>query len=119
MHLIDGLGCVHFASDVVGGWGWLPLIRLPYLHLHPCMQRRPFLVALCFVSPVVHACRDPRLPVLFSGLLSEPCLAAVLVINVLRHRSPLTHKKFGRFIYSDLMLEPWWTVAGPLTALPL
>ena len=119
MHLRHGLVCVHVAPEVVGGWGWLPLLRLPYLHLHPCMQRRPFLVALCFASPVVHACRDPHLPILFSRLLSEPCIAAVLVINGLGHRSPRTHEKFGRFIYSDLVLKPWWTALGPLTALPL
>ena len=76
-------------------------------------------MALCFASPVVHACRDPRLPVLFSRLLLEPCLAAVLVSNGLGHRLPRTHEKFGRFIYSDLVLEPWWTTLGPLTALPL
>ena len=80
-----------------------------YIYTYTCIH----------ASPVVHVCRDPRLPVLFSGLLSEPCLAAVLVINGLEHRSPRTREKIGRFIYSDLVLEPWWTAPGPLTALPL
>jgi len=66
-----------------------------------------------------YAYHDPSLPALFFGLLSEPWLAAVLVINGLGHRSPRTREKFGRFIYSNFVLEPWWTALGPLTALPL
>ena len=58
-------------------------------------------------------------PYSFLASLSEPCFAVVLVINGLEHRSPRTREKFGRFIYSDLVLEPWWTMPGPLTALPL
>ena len=58
-------------------------------------------------SPMVHTCRDPRLPVLFSTLLSDPCPAVVLVINGLGHRSPRTREKFGRFIRSDPTQEPW------------
>ena len=43
-------------------------------------------------SPVVHVGRDPRLPVLFFVFLSDPCPAAVLVINGLRPRSPRTRE---------------------------
>ena len=42
--------------------------------------------------PVVHACRDPRLPVHFSALLSDPFPTVVLVSNGLGHRSPQTRK---------------------------
>ena len=70
-------------------------------------------------SPMVHAYLDPYLPILFPTLLLDTCPTVVLVSNGLGHRLPRTRKKFGRFIYSDLVLEPWWTVAGPLTALPL
>ena len=35
-----------------------------------------------------YAYHDPSLPALFFGLLSEPWLATVLVINGLGHRSP-------------------------------
>ena len=69
--------------------------------------------------PVVHAYCDPHVPVLFSTLLSNPFPIDVLVSNGLGHRSPRTREKIGRFIYSDLVLEPWWTAPGPLTALPL
>ena len=39
-----------------------------------------------------YAYHDPSLPALFFGLLLEPCLAVVLVINGLGHRSPRTHR---------------------------
>ena len=68
---------------------------------------------------VVHAYRDPRLPVPLSALLSDPCPAVVLVSNGLGHRSPRTREKFGRFIRSDSAQEFWWTVPGPPTALQL
>ena len=52
-------------------------------------------------SPMVHACRDPRLPVLFFALLSDPCPVAILVINGLGHHLSQTREKFSRFICSD------------------
>ena len=58
-------------------------------------------------SPVVHACHDTRLSILFSALLSDPCPIVILVINDLGHRSPRTCEKFGRFICSDPAQEQW------------
>ena len=46
----------------------------------------PYGFVLCVACG--YAYHDPSLPALFFGLLSEPWLAAVLVINGLGHRSP-------------------------------
>ena len=70
-------------------------------------------------SPVVHVCRDPRLSVLLSAFLLDPCPVAILVINGLGHRSPRACKQFDRFICSGPTQETRWTTLGPLTALPL
>ena len=42
-------------------------------------------------SPVVHAGRDPRLPIPLSALLSDPCPVVVLVSNSIACRSHQTH----------------------------
>ena len=41
-------------------------------------------------SPVVHAGRDPRLPVPLFALLSDSCPVVVLVSNGIAHHSPRT-----------------------------
>ena len=57
-------------------------------------------------SPVVHAGRDPRLPIPLSALLSDPYPAAVLVSNDIARRSPRT-RGIWSIRRSDLAREPW------------
>ena len=56
-------------------------------------------------SPVVHAGHDPRLPIPFSALLSDPCPAVVLVSNGIARRSPPTRGNWS-IHRSDPAQEP-------------
>ena len=76
--------------------------RLP----RSCSRVRSALWLRVSRSPVVHAGRDPRLPIPLSMLLSDPCPAVVLVSNGLERRSPRT-RGIWSIRRSDLTREPW------------
>ena len=87
--------CIHACARCSRDGRWLGLVAITTaIIIASTSILAEALVPCGFVLCIAcgYAYHDPSLPALFFGLLSEPWLAAILVLNGLGHRSPRTHR---------------------------
>ena len=87
--------CIHACARCSRDGRWLGLVAITTaIIIASTSILAEALVPCGFVLCIAcgYAYHDPSLPALFFGLLSEPWLTAILVLNGLGHRSPRTHR---------------------------